>query len=34
VVAAGDDAVVVSTSEEAVVVPYDAIVRGNLIDER
>jgi ribosome maturation factor RimP len=32
VLAAGDDAVVVSTSEQAVEVPYDAIVRGNLID--
>ena len=34
VVAAGDDAVTVSTGEQAVEVPYEAIVRGNLIDER
>ena len=34
VVAAGDRAVTVRTSEHAVDVPYDAIVRGNLINER
>ena len=34
VVAAGDGAVTVRTSERAVDVPYDAIVRGNLIEER
>jgi ribosome maturation factor RimP len=34
VVAAGDEAVTVSTGEQAVDVPYEAIVRGNLIDER
>jgi ribosome maturation factor RimP len=32
VVAAGDEAVTVSTSGVAVDVPYEAIVRGNLID--
>jgi ribosome maturation factor RimP len=32
VVAVGDAAVTVSTSGEAVDVPYEAIVRGNLID--
>jgi ribosome maturation factor RimP len=34
IVAAGDEAVTVSTGEQAVEVPYEAIVRGNLIDER
>jgi ribosome maturation factor RimP len=34
VVAAGADAVTVSTGEEAVDVPYETIVRGNLIAER
>jgi ribosome maturation factor RimP len=34
VVAAGDEAVTVSTGEQAVDVPYETIVRGNLIDER
>jgi hypothetical protein len=34
VVAAGADAVTVSTGEEAVDVPYEVIVRGNLIAER
>jgi ribosome maturation factor RimP len=33
VVEAGDRAVVVHTGKESVQVPYDAIVRGNLIDE-
>ncbi len=33
VVAAGDDAVTVSTGDDAVDVPYEAIVRGNLIAE-
>jgi len=33
VVAAGDTAVTVSTGDEPVDVPYEAIVRGNLIDE-
>ena len=33
VVGVGDEAVTVSTSGEAVDVPYEAIVRGNLIDE-
>ena len=33
VLAAGDTAVTVSTGDEPVEVPYDAIVRGNLIDE-
>ena len=32
VVAASDDAVTVTTNGEAVDVPYEAIVRGNLID--
>jgi ribosome maturation factor RimP len=32
VVAVGDEAVTVSTSGDAVDVPYEAIVRGNLID--
>jgi ribosome maturation factor RimP len=32
VVAAGREAVTVSTGEQAVDVPYEAIVRGNLID--
>ena len=34
IVAAGDEAVTVSTGEQAVEVPYEAIMRGNLIDER
>jgi ribosome maturation factor RimP len=34
VVEAGDSAVTVSTGEQAVNVPYEAIVRGNLIAER
>ena len=33
VLAAGDTAVTVSTGDEPVDVPYEAIVRGNLIDE-
>ena len=33
VLAANDAAVTVSTGDEAVEVPYEAIVRGNLIDE-
>jgi ribosome maturation factor RimP len=33
VLAADDAAVTVSTGDEAVEVPYEAIVRGNLIDE-
>ena len=32
VLAAGDAAVTVKTEDEPVEVPYDAIVRGNLID--
>jgi ribosome maturation factor RimP len=34
VVDAGDRAVTVQTDNEAVEVPYDAILRGNLIEER
>ena len=34
VVDAGDRAVTVQTNNESVEVPYDAIVRGNLIEER
>jgi ribosome maturation factor RimP len=34
VVDAGDQAVTVQTDNEAVEVPYDAILRGNLIEER
>ncbi len=34
VVAAGERMVTVRTSDDAVDVPYEAIVRGNLIDER
>ena len=34
VVAAGERTVTVRTSDHAVDVPYEAIVRGNLIDER
>jgi ribosome maturation factor RimP len=34
VLAAGDDAVALSVADaEPIVIPYDAIVRGNLIDE-
>jgi ribosome maturation factor RimP len=33
VVAAGERAVTVKTNDEAVDVPYDSIVRGNLIEE-
>jgi ribosome maturation factor RimP len=33
-VAAGDGAVTVQAGDEAFDIPYDAIVRGNLIDER
>ena len=33
VVAAGDRAVTVKTGDESVDIPYDTIVRGNLIDE-
>jgi ribosome maturation factor RimP len=33
VVAADDAAVIVATGDESVAVPYEAIVRGNLIDE-
>lgn len=33
VVAAGERAVTVRAGEESVEIPYDAIVRGNLIDE-
>ncbi len=32
-VEAGERAVTVQTSDEAVHIPYEAIVRGNLIDE-
>ena len=31
---AGDRAVIVRTDNEAVEIPYDAILRGNLIEER
>jgi hypothetical protein len=34
VVDADDRAVTVKTDNEAVEVPYDAILRGNLIEER
>ena len=34
VLTADDRAVTIRTSDDAVDVPYDAIVRGNLIDER
>ena len=34
VVAAGADVVTVSTGQDAIDVPYEAIVRGNLIAER
>ena len=34
VVAAGERAVTVKTEAESVDIPYEAIVRGNLIDER
>jgi ribosome maturation factor RimP len=33
VVAAGDDAVTLRTNDEEVEIPYDEIVRANLIDE-
>ena len=33
VVGAGERAVTVRTQNESVDIPYDAIVRGNLIDE-
>jgi len=33
VVAAGESAVTVKTGDEALDIPYDTIVRGNLIDE-